>query len=218
MNFPVYFDFDGTLVDTLPGLVEAVNDLRSKHGLWAAPASSVETWIGDGLDALLSAALDGAAVSDAIRDSFVDFYTGRPLLESRPYAGIAELLDELNDLDLPLAIVTNKNQRSVDLLLNRLGWRDRFAAVVCPQDGLKKPDRRFMKLAADRLGLPLGPGLFVGDSEFDVAAAVNAGVAAVAVTWGYRPLAVLQAAKPHFLVGDVTGLRSLIVSRLALPL
>jgi phosphoglycolate phosphatase len=218
MSFPVYFDFDGTLVDTLPGLVEAANELRRWRGLPPATQATVKTWIGGGLDALLGAAMNGEAVDAATRERFVEYYIGSPLLDSLPYVGIGDLLDELRQAQLPLAIVTNKNQRSVDLLLDKLAWREKFAAVLCPQNGLKKPDRRFLALAAKRLSLPLGPGLFIGDSEFDVEAAHNAGIVAVAVTWGYRPLAVLQAANPQFLVRDVSELKSLIFSQAASPL
>lgn len=213
MSFPLYFDFDGTLVDTLPGLVEATNFVRRQHGLPLASAQLVKTWIGGGLDALLSAALNNAAVNDNIRNSFMDYYSGCPLLQSQPYDGMAELLDELRCAGFCLAIVTNKHQHSVDLLLAKLAWQKKFAAVICPQQGLKKPDRRFMALAAQRMKLPLGPGLFIGDSEFDVEAANNAGIAAVAVAWGYRPLQILQQAKPKFLVHSVAELRALIFAQ-----
>lgn len=194
----LYFDFDGTLVDTLPGLVTATNELRLRAGLTRADEDTVRGWIGGGIDALLAAALErgDGCVQAEDRAAFLQLYLGPALDESRPYPGIEEMLDRL--AAWPLVIVTNKARPSVDRLLASLDWRHRFAAVVTPDDaGVRKPDPEFIAVAARCLGTDTPRGVLFGDSEFDLLVAHASGLVAAAVTWGYRSRDELVAAAPH---------------------
>lgn len=186
----------------------SVNALRDWHGLGAVDRATVMSWIGGGIDALLAASVPSVPVDAELRQRFLAHYKGNPLLESKPYPGIVDLLDRLREAEIPCAIITNKHKDSVELLIQKLGWQARFGAIVCPDGDLKKPDPRFVALAAARLGAPLGLGTMVGDSEFDIAAARAAGLNAVAVTWGYRSRDILAAARPDWIVDTVAALET----------
>jgi phosphoglycolate phosphatase len=195
------FDFDGTLVDTMPGLVTAVNAWRQEFGRSVAPEADIRAWVGHGVDDLLGRAADGAEVSAAARARFLDIYRGAPLLTARPFAGIERLLDALADQNVPLAIVTNKPRMATLALLEALDWTARFAAVVCPEDaGTRKPDPAMLAHAMERLPPPGDGWIMIGDSEVDMQAGVQANLPAIGVTWGYREPSVLLAAGARRLV------------------
>ncbi len=204
-DFTIFFDFDGTLVDTVDGLVASANHVRVRSGLPVAPVDTVKSWIGGGLTVLLACALEVDNVPDDARQLFLDHYVGEPLLDSRPYQGIEAALDQLSGASL--VIVTNKNRVSVERLVGHLGWIDIFDAVVCPDDGpFRKPDRAMIDFAWSRLGRDPGPAVLVGDSEFDIQAARNAGIGAVGVSWGFRSRDVLMDQRPDLLLDDVDQL------------
>ncbi len=195
------FDFDGTLVDTMPGLVSAVNTWRREFGRAAADEPEVRAWVGHGVDDLLDRAADGAGVDAAAKARFLEIYRGAPLLTARPFVGIEPLLDALGERDVPLAIVTNKPRMATLALLEALHWTARFAAVVCPEDaGTRKPDPAMLTHATGRLPVPPGGWIMIGDSEVDMQAGRAANLPTIGVTWGYRDPAVLLSAGAECLV------------------
>lgn len=193
------FDLDGTLVHTMPGLVETVNALRVEQGLPARPAPVVLGWLGEGAGVLVRRALERDAVDEAeiepLRARFFELYLGPPLDDSEPFDGIPELLAEL--ADAPRAIVTNKPRQAARRLVSGLGWDPLFPVVVAPEDaGTRKPDPEHLHVARRALTDDGRRWIMVGDSEVDLQAARAAGALAVAVTWGYRSREALAAVGP----------------------
>lgn len=204
------FDFDGTLVDTMPGLVAAVNIWRGEHGLTPAPAATVRRWVGHGVDDLLARANGGQDLRPEARERFLAIYRGDPLLTARPFVGIEEMLAVLAARAVPWAIVTNKPRAATLALLAELSWTALPAAVVCPEDvGTRKPDPRMVTAVIGNLPPPPGGWIMIGDSEVDMQAGQRANVPTIGVTWGYRSPGELLAAGAGRLIDDPAALLAL---------
>lgn len=197
------FDFDGTLVDTMPGLVSAVNAWRRERALADADRPTIERWVGHGVEDLLARAGGDRAVDAEAKRRFLEIYRGAPLLGSRPFAGVEAALSRVAAARDPIAIVTNKPREATLALVERLGWTARFAAIVCPEDaGTRKPDPAMLGAAVDRLPNDVDQWIMIGDSEVDIEAGRRAGLWTAAVTWGYRSREILAGWSPDFWVED----------------
>jgi len=202
------FDLDGTLADTLPGVADVVNRLRRDQGLPPVDTPTVGSWIGGGLERMLIAALKITPLPKTVFDAFYAAYLGPPLTQAPLYPGIAEVLAAT--ASLPRAIVTNKPQRSVDMMVADRQWQRVFDPIVTPEfAGVRKPDAGMIAAATRRLP-PVRHYLMIGDSEFDILAARQAGAYAVAVTWGYRSRATLAAHGPDWLIDEPAQLMEII--------
>lgn len=181
----VFFDLDGTLVDSVPGLVVALNALLAEEGRTPCSEADLRAWIGHGAPHLLARAAEarGGPFADDALPRFVAHAAALATVPTRPYDGIPELLDAL---PRPCGLVTNKPIAATRALLDHLGWADRFA-VVLGGDSLptRKPDPASLLAAADALGVAPAQAVFVGDSDVDEATAAAAGTRFVGVAWGY---------------------------------
>ncbi|NEX92217.1 HAD-IA family hydrolase [Caulobacter sp. 17J65-9] len=187
----VVFDLDGTLVDTAPDIIGALNVLLAEDGLPPAPVEAGRRLIGGGVRRLLERgyAEAGAAFAGDTPDRvarFMEVYGARVALESRPYPGAVAALDSLTADGARLTICTNKPTALADALLEQLGLRGRLGAVV-GADAVErgKPDpQHFIRAVADAGGDP-ALAVMVGDSHTDVATGRAAGVPVVLVPFGY---------------------------------
>jgi phosphoglycolate phosphatase len=188
----IAFDLDGTLVDTAPDLIGALNAILEEERLAPAPAEGARKLVGQGALALLQRgfALGGRAWDAdreaALVDRFVAVYFERITRESRPFPGAEAALEELAAEGARLVVCTNKRTDLSTALLARLGLLDRFEAVVgADLAPAPKPDARHLRMAVERAGGRIERALMVGDSASDIGAALNAGVRSVAVSFGY---------------------------------
>jgi len=189
----IAFDLDGTLVDTAPDLVGALNAVLAERGRPALPLAVARPMIGHGAMALLErglAAAGGPAErGPALFDRFIEIYAGRIAEESRPFPGVAEALDELADAGARLVVCTNKRTGFSKALLEALDLAGRFAAVMGPDAaGAMKPDPRHLIAALEAAGGRTAAALMVGDSKTDLDAARAAGVPMAAVSFGYTEI------------------------------
>ena len=210
----VIFDLDGTLVDSADDIAEAVNRLYDELGLPRVAAATVRGWIGDGVRALVSTALEHAASTVPLQralPAFMVHYHACLLRSPRLYPGTAEALAALQARGLPLAICTNKPVELVPPLLAHLGIDGFFPVVIgggsLPQ---RKPDPAPLLEAARRLGLAAGHCLMVGDSGTDHAAAVAAGMPVALVRYGYPRHFELERAAALAVLDDLRGLLPLL--------
>ena len=188
----IVFDLDGTLVDTAPDLVAALNYVLAQEGLPPIPFAEARAMIGGGGRRMIERGLkvNGQARPpadvDRLFSAFIDHYAAHIADASRPYPGLEEALDRLAATGARLAVCTNKLEWLSVKLLTELGLADRFVAI-CGQDtfGIQKPDPEMLRRTIARAGGSVHTAIMVGDSTNDVAAARGAGVPVVAVDFGY---------------------------------
>ncbi|CAN5268845.1 HAD family hydrolase [soil metagenome] len=185
------FDLDGTLVDTSGDLAEALNHALATIDRGPLPVADVQRMVGRGAKVMLTRALTvtGDAPQELIDRLFpilIDHYAANIAVHSHPYPGVIEALDSLAAQGFRLAVCTNKIERLARLCLDALGMSRHFVAIVGGDTTPKlKPDPTPLLAMIDQAGG--GRTLFVGDSDNDIDAAKAAGVASVAVSFGYVP-------------------------------
>ena len=201
-DFPfkvIAFDLDGTLADTAPDLAAALNHTLAELGRPTIAPASVRNLIGHGARALLRRGLaaSGEAPEELVERGysiFLEFYADHICDGTVPFPGVEQALDEIGKAGAALAVCTNKPEALTVKLLEALGWRNRFAAVV-GGDTLpaRKPDPGPLFEAIARAGG--GRAAFVGDSIVDADTARAAGMPFVAVSFGFsdRPIEALGA-------------------------
>jgi phosphoglycolate phosphatase len=185
----VAFDLDGTLADTAPDLATALNRVLEGLKRPAVDSDAVRDMVGYGSKALLrrGLALTGAAPEALVEETypvFLDHYAANICIGTQPYPGLEAALDELAGRGVALAVCTNKLERLSRLLIDALGWRGRFAAIVGADTlPVSKPDPLPLREAIARAGG--GTAAFVGDSIVDAETARAAGIPFVAVSFGF---------------------------------
>lgn len=199
----VIFDLDGTLVDSLEDIAAALGGALNDAGLATPPIELVRGWIGDGAHSLVRRAVDGRADVDAVLASFRERYRAKPIVHTRLYDGLAAALDELAAPGRSFAVLSNKPHELTRTIADRLLGAWPFAAVFGQRPGMPlKPDPMAALVAADELGVTPARCAFVGDSAIDVETARAAGMRSVAVAWGFRERAELEAAQPDAIVDN----------------
>lgn len=197
----VAFDLDGTLLDTIHDLAAAVNRLLAERGLDALPKATIRDFVGKGMANLLTRALAkaGAPVGGAeelapILARYQQIYGELLGDETHLFPDVETSLARLRGAGVGLAVVTNKATRFVRPHLACAGIEAYFDVVIGGEDApAKKPDPAPLLLAAQRLGVPPGRLLMVGDSGNDVDAARAAGCPVLVVPYGYSEGVPVQA-------------------------
>jgi phosphoglycolate phosphatase len=196
----IVFDLDGTLVDTAPDLISALNFVLEREGLAAVPLVTARNLIGAGARRLIERGLElegrvvTAADVERMTAGFVDYYAAHIADASRPFEGVEAALDDLAGRGHRLAVCTNKLEWLSRRLLDQLGLSGRFSAI-CGADtfGISKPDPAILRQTVIRAGGTPGCSIMVGDSGNDIGVARRAGVPVIGVSFGYTdvPLAEL---------------------------
>jgi len=188
------FDLDGTLVDSAPGLAEAIDRTLKDLSLPVAGLERVSTWIGNGADIMMSRALTFALGREPQPDEqhdaralFDKHYADTVDAGSTLFPQVKQTLAALQATGLPLAIVTNKPTPFVAPLLQSLGIAEAFSLIIGGDDvPVKKPHPAAIFLVLGTFGVLPDQLLFVGDSRNDIQAAQAAGVPNVGMTYGYN--------------------------------
>ncbi len=191
----VVFDLDGTLVDSVDDVADAVNRVIASDGYAAIEESSRRQLLGEGARIRMKKAYEmrGRLLSegelDARTKSFNEYYSEALVVHTRPYVGAAEVLNALQERGIRLAVCTNKDERSAREVLTQLKLMPPVEDVAGPDTfGAQKPDPHHLTKLIDRLGGELSTTLLVGDSRHDVETARAAGVAVAVVDWGYTSI------------------------------
>ncbi|MDN5871341.1 MAG: phosphoglycolate phosphatase [Nitrococcus sp.] len=188
----VLFDLDGTLVDTAPDLAAAADHMLEALGLPPAGEARVRTWIGHGVNQLVKRALaaNGASEPELLEPGlklYLDYYADHLADRTVPYPGVVEGLAALVDRGLHLGVATNKPARFTEPLLEILGLRAAFDAVVSGDTVTEKKPAPEPLLHAIRLCQgSTRQAVMVGDSMTDVEAARRAGLGVIGVPYGYN--------------------------------
>jgi len=186
------FDLDGTIADSLPDIVGALNVTLGQMGVAPFAVGEASVMVGAGARRLLSRALAArkVAVDDALLTEtfcrFVVNYDAAPCVHTRLYPGAREIIEAMRAEGWDLGICTNKPQSTADLVVDALQIRALFGSVVGGRDGvpLKPAGDMVLKVLAD-LAAPARNAVMIGDSKADLAAGRAAGLPVVLFTHGY---------------------------------
>ena len=210
----VMFDLDGTLVDSVPDLAAAVDAMLLSLGRSPAGSEQVRNWVGNGARVLVRRALagdlqhEGVAEADAEQalEVFLAAYANSHGL-SAIYPGVRETLKWLKQQGIEMALITNKPERFVGPLLDDLRIGRYFRWIIggdtLPQ---QKPDPTALLHVLKMAGVSPGEALFVGDSRSDVLASKAAGVACVAMSYGYNHGRPIAEESPALVIDDLREL------------
>lgn len=194
-GWTIAFDLDGTLVETAPDLIGALNVILVEEGMAPAPMSAVRQLVGHGLRGMLIRAFAMADLTiteeriTQLRPRIVDVYRARIALESRPFPGCLEALADLRARGAKLAVCTNKPSGLAELLLDQLDMTRCFDAVIGGDTlPVQKPDPAPLLEAIARCGGDPARAILVGDASPDTGAARAAGVPCVVCDFGYNDL------------------------------
>ncbi len=187
----VVFDMDGTLLDTLDDLANAMNAVLARHGLPIHPVGAYRQFVGSGARELVRRVLpEGRGESELHATCLNDFLRAYEVgwkVKTKLYSGMAELLDALTARGLPLAVLTNKPQGFAEMCMQKYLSAWKFALTVGQVPGVPvKPDPAGPRRIIDHLGIFPDEILYLGDTDVDMQTAVGAGMFPVGVLWGFR--------------------------------
>ena len=184
----VLFDLDGTLLDTAPDMVGALNSLRREELLAPLPYDQVRSAVSHGAARVVKAGFPEAdpETSTRLQRRFLELYRNALSRETRLFPGMDEVLDVLTSWRLKSGIVTNKQAWLTEPLLSELGLRARFACVVSGDTVAERKPHPLPLLHAAALAEVLpSECIYVGDAERDVQAAHAAAMPALVANYGY---------------------------------
>ena len=187
----VIFDMDGTVLDTLRDLCAAASRALTEFGYPPISLDETRRRVGNGSRRLLELSVPAdtrAAAIDEILAWYLPYYNAHANDTTAPYPGVPELMRALRGARCPMAIVSNKPDRTVRELAE-IHFPGLLACAVGENEAQgvrRKPAPDTLLAAADALGLAPGDCLYVGDSEVDVLTAARAGMDCASVLWGFR--------------------------------
>jgi phosphoglycolate phosphatase len=186
----ILFDLDGTLLDTAPDMVAALNMLRAEQTKTVMDYSLVRAHVSNGAVGLVGIGFPGASPErhEVLRRRFLELYAERLAEATVLFPGMDNVLQVLEAAGLPWGVVTNKPAYLTEPLLQRLGLTARCASVVSgdtlPQ---RKPHPLPLLHAAKTIGVDAAQAAYVGDAQRDIEAGRAAGMMTVAAVYGYLP-------------------------------
>lgn len=190
----VLFDLDGTLLDTIDDLSEAVNHAMRLRGFPQHTRDEHMKMVGNGIRNLVIRALpddrkdDEALIDEALAD-FKAYYTAHIDVYTLPYPGMQQLLRELSRNGVLLAVASNKFQEGTDYLIKIFFPEIPFVSVLGNRPGYPlKPEPEIVQEVLRKAGLTQEEAVMVGDSPTDMKTAANGGIRGIAVSWGYRTM------------------------------
>ena len=209
----VIFDLDGTLLDTIADLADAANYALKQLGHPTHPVDTIRTYVGNGINKLLERALPENERNEEnvmqMRSHFVPYYDMHNADLSAPYPGIATLLEALQAKEVRIAVASNKYQAATEKLVKHYFPTIRFVEVLGQREGIPvKPNPSIVSDILTKANVSPEETLYVGDSGVDMQTAINAGVDAVGVTWGFRPRAELETFSPKGIIEKAEELQN----------
>lgn len=191
----VIFDLDGTLLNTLDDLADAVNWALETYNQPKRTIAEVRAFVGNGLRNLMNQAVPNGEKNPVFEDLFEEFreyYKSHCNIKTAPYEGVLELMKELKTRGIKMAIVSNKIDSGVKEL-NEIHFAEYVEVAIGERVGIaRKPSPDSVNEALRILDVAKEDAIYVGDSGVDIQTAKNAGIGCVSVSWGFRDEAVLM--------------------------
>ena len=217
MSFKVaLFDLDGTVLNTLDDLADAVNAVLAANAMPSRTRDEVRSFVGNGVAKLIERAVPqgtDAALINKLLAEFKVYYGARSANKTAPYEGVLEMLAALREAGVRTAVVSNKADFAVQPLVKRY-FGDLFD-IALGEDTAKRPAKPAPDMVwhvLDVLNVGKEEAVYIGDSDVDVLTAQNAGLPCIAVTWGFRDNACLKNAGATLFADTAKELQDLILA------
>jgi len=187
------FDLDGTLVNSLEDLTDAVNQVLSNKSLPTHDVAAIKSFVGTGLRNLIIKSLPEGKRDDSTVDSYLSemkkIYGQNCTNKTKPYSGIVEMLTDLRANNIPVAVLSNKADNLTKIVVNEIFPQISFSHIIgMTKEETRKPSPyEVLRICAD-LGVKTDEAVFIGDSDIDMQTAKNAGMFAIGVEWGFRDI------------------------------
>lgn len=203
------FDLDGTILDTLQDLTDSTNYVLNTNGYPIHTIDEVRRYVGNGIYLLIKRALPKGTDEKEIQrlfEQFVSYYKDHCAIKTKPYEGIKDLLVSLKEKGIKRAVVSNKGDFAVKILIDKY-FPDLFEISVGQKDGVrKKPYPDSVNEVLKELDCKNQEAVYIGDSEVDIQTAMNANMECISVSYGFRSKEFLKENKARLIVDDVKGL------------
>ena len=209
----LFFDFDGTLYDTVEGITRCVQYALRKRGM-DAPLDSLRCFAGPPLDDMFMEKFGFTRedAEQAVRD-FRERYVPIGLYESRPFPGLKDLLRDLHAAGYRLAVTTSKPQVLAEELLRREDLHNLFDCICgAAEEGEGNAKWQVLRRAMERLHAPEGESVLIGDTKYDVAGAKRCGIPCIGVGYGYAAEGELEQAGADAVAADLDALRGMLLT------
>lgn len=197
------FDLDGTLLNTLDDLADSVNFIMNEFGYPQRTLTEVRSFVGNGIRKLIERSAPENTAEDAINrmfEQFKEYYAVHCADKTKPYDGIMELLQTLQEQGVKLAVVSNKADYAVKALCEQY-FNGYFDVAVGEREGIaRKPAPDTVNEVLKNLQMEKSQAVYIGDSEVDVQTANNAEMDCIAVDWGFRDKEILTEAGAETIV------------------
>lgn len=207
------FDLDGTLLNTIYDLGEACNYALRKLGFNQHPIPAYNYMVGNGVRKLIERTQPDADVKivDELLELFKEYYDIHCMDDTKPYTGIPELLQELTDKGVAIAVASNKYQEAAIRIVKHYFPDIPFVSIQGQQDGRPtKPDPSIVFSILTEHPTPKSEVLYIGDSGVDMETARRACVESVGVSWGFRPISELRNALADNIVSSPSEILKLL--------
>lgn len=206
----VFFDMDGTVLDTLQDLTDAVNHVLLQYGYPPISTQQCAANLGNGARVLLSRSAPEGADVDSMLEDYLPYYNAHCLDKTAPFPGILELMHKLKDKNIRMAIISNKPDAATKELAAQFFEGLLDFAVGESETIKRKPDPSALNAAISEFGAERADCVYIGDTEVDITTAKNAGTDCIAVTWGFRTEAELLDSGATVLAGTAEELYKLL--------
>ena len=184
----VFFDLDGTLVDTAPDMVAVLQQLQRDHGIEPAGYELARSNVSNGAMGLLTIGFPEIEfeMGGELHQQYLERYAEAVCVESRVFDGLHELIDTLDELNCPWGVVTNKPEQLTGPLMIALGLAERAVCIISGDTlAVRKPHPAPVLLACDIAGIDPQTAIYIGDAERDIESGQSAGTATIAAAYGY---------------------------------
>ena len=213
MKKAVIFDLDGTLINSLPDISAAMNKALASFSLPPHEEDKYKLFTGDGAKNLTLRALgEKKEMFYEVYQSYSQEYAQNSRINTAPYDGTHDLLQDLSEAGFKLCVLSNKGHADVVRVLEYYFPAVFFAyAGGVREGGPVKPDPRAALEVLAALGMPAEDFWYVGDTATDMRCAAGAGITSIGVGWGYQSKEMIDQAHPNYFVESVAELRQLIL-------
>lgn len=195
----VIFDLDGTLADSIHSIEYSMNQALQECGYRTFPEREYKYFVGDGVTELLKRVLHAAGDEketgfDQLRASYERLFERHCMYRVAPYEGITEMLEQLKQMGIKLAVLSNKPHERTKDVIGDLFCEGLFDLVIGQSEEIRrKPSPDGVYLIAEKFQIPLSEICYVGDTNTDMQTGKSAGVWTIGVLWGFRDREELEA-------------------------